>query len=120
MRSIIIILLLCVAFSCKKELEKPDNLIPREQMKEVVKEMYLYRNLREVTMSNGEEPFDRQDMNARILKRYDISLEEFESSYKYYVIDNAAYDDFLKEIKDEISQSEYVEKEDTLLSPDLK
>lgn len=89
-------------FSCNREVSKPDNLISKNKLKLVVKDIYLHRQLGNISPSR-EVP-DMVEINNAILQKHGIAVEDFESSFRYYVIDGASYGDFLEEIKKELEE----------------
>ncbi|MDO5656218.1 MAG: DUF4296 domain-containing protein [Flavobacteriaceae bacterium] len=102
-RLIGLIFVFSMVLACNHELNKPADLIPEKQMKEIIKEIYLYKQVRNYNLANDLPAAAKT--NLAILNRHGVSLDQFKSSYQYYVIDHAAYDKFLEEIQLEI-QSE--------------
>lgn len=81
-------------------MEKPKDLIPENQMKQILKEVYVYRQVKNFYVKKGMP--QNAEINLKILEKYNVGLEQFQTSYKYYLIDNAAYDEMLQEIKEEL------------------
>lgn len=86
--------------SCNKEIEKPKDLIPRKEMKSILKEIYLFKQVKNYRIEKDLPDFPKA--NLAILSEHNVTLEQFQNSYKYYIIDNAAYDKLLEEIKKEM------------------
>ena len=83
--------------ACNEEIQKPENLIPKQEMQDIIKEIYLYKQMRNYRLApNLPAP---PKTNLAILQKHGVTLEQFQQSYQYYVINNAAYDEFLEEIK---------------------
>lgn len=110
----LLITLLFVFTACKNEVEKPQALIPREQMKEILKEMYVHKNLVQLSYAN-RLAYNQEEVTSGILKKHHISIQDFEASYQYYTVNHASFDELLKEIKGELSQSKYAPKQDSLV-----
>lgn len=96
----IILLLSFILFSCNKEVSKPKNLMSKERFKDVVKDIYLYKQLGAIKPNRDVE--EMVEINNAIMHKHGVSVDEFESSFKYYVIDGASYGYFLEEVKKEI------------------
>lgn len=97
-----------VFLSCNHELKKPDDLIPEKKMKAIIKDIYLYKQVRNYRLApNLPIP---PKTNLALLKKHGVTLEQFQDSYQYYIIDNAAYDEFLEEIRLEL-EAELPEEE---------
>lgn len=102
MRYLKLLIVFFLIFSCNTEVSKPDNLISKNKLKLVIKDIYLYRQLGSISPSR-EVP-DMVEINNAILQKHGISEEDFESSFRYYVIDGASYGDFLEEVKKELEK----------------
>lgn len=100
MKKIIILLMGLMLLSCNKEVSKPKNLMSKEKFREVVKDVYLYKQLGSIYPNRQVE--ELVEINNAILYKHGVSVDEFESSFKYYVIDGASYGSFLEDIKKEI------------------
>lgn len=97
MRSLVLLFLLaCTMISCNKEIEKPEDLIPEPEMKSLLEDIYIHRQIKNIDVRKVESP---AEMDLAILEKHNIDLERFKSSYKYYLIDGASYDKMLNEIK---------------------
>lgn len=103
MRNFVIIgLLLITLYACKKEMKAPEDLIPREEMVAILKDIYIHKQVRNYRVAENivEEP----KANLKIFENHKVSLDQFQRSYQFYVIDNAAYDKILEEVKTEIKK----------------
>lgn len=88
--------------ACNHELEKPSGLIPEDDMKEIVKEIYLYKQVRNYRLAPSLP--SAADTNLAILDKHGYTLQQFKDSYQYYLIDNAGYDEFLEDIKKDLQR----------------
>lgn len=112
MKLIKIIFLICLLVGCKKQMETPEKLVPREEIKAVIKDLYLYNHLNQ--NSFDKERLESTKLNLAVLEKHGIDWETFKESYQYYVINDAAYDEILKEIKDELNQEVSTPQNDSM------
>ena len=93
-------LLIFSFLACNQEMEKPKDLIPRAKMISILKDIYLFKQVKNYRLEPNLP--DTPHANLAILRDHNVSLEQFQRSYQYYIIDDAAYDEILEEIKEEI------------------
>lgn len=120
MRAFLIFFAILITFTaCNQELEKPKDLISKEQMISILKDVYIFRQFQNYRISDDLP--DVPHANLEILHQHNVSLEQFQTSYKYYVIDNAAYDQLLdeviKELESELPDEMLVEPENFSMPP---
>lgn len=103
MRNFVIIgFLLITLFACKKEMKAPEDLIPRDEMVAILKDIYVHKQIRNYRIT--DDLVDEPKANLKIFEKHKVSLDQFQRSYQFYVIDNAAYDVILEEVKTEIKK----------------
>lgn len=88
----IYISLIFIVFSCSEAIEKPKNLIPENQMSELIADFTI--NEQSYSMNpdiNGE------DATRFILKKYKITGEQYTESYQYYITKSGTMKDILDE-----------------------
>lgn len=101
MKKLVIYTLMFFTFlACNKEMEKPEDLIPRETMVSILKDVYVFKQVKNYRVSK-DLPAE-EEANIEVLRKHDVSLDQFQRSYQYYIIDNAAYDVLLDEVKKEL------------------
>ena len=101
MKKLVIYTLMFFTFlACNKEMEKPEDLIPREIMVSILKDVYVFKQVKNYRVSK-DLPAE-EEANIEVLRKHDVSLDQFQRSYQYYIIDNAAYDVLLDEVKKEL------------------
>lgn len=99
--SIIILVLIC--FSCEQRLKlnKPENLISKEKMVDVLSDMFI------VTAAKGidRKKFEVRGINPEkyILDKYNIDSTQFANSNNYYAHDIDAYTTIMEDIKTKIN-----------------
>ncbi|MDG4945668.1 DUF4296 domain-containing protein [Weeksellaceae bacterium KMM 9713] len=101
MKKLIIYSLMFFAFlACNKEMEKPKDLILRETMVSILKDVYVFKQVKNYRVAK-DLPAE-EEANVEVLRKHNVSLDQFKRSYQYYIIDNAAYDVLLDEVKKEL------------------
>lgn len=89
--------------SCNQEIDKPDNLLGKAQMKGILQDIYLYKQIPKTKLLKDKK-VTYNEINLSILKKHKVSLEQFQASLQYYVINDAAYDEILTEIKEDFER----------------
>lgn len=116
---VIFISIILTLTACNQEIEKPKDLIPRKQMVQILKDIYVFRQMQNYRIGNDLP--DTPHANLEILNQNNVTLEQFQSSFKFYVIDNAAYDNLLdeviKELESELPEEMIIKPENVLLPP---
>lgn len=87
-----------ICWSCSKAIEKPENLLSQNKMEEILTEVYLYQQPSYLT-SLQNQPINYAKVDAQILTKYQISPEEFEESFRYYVLIPDTFKDILKNVR---------------------
>ena len=95
---VIPIILLLLLVSCGEELiPKPNNLIPKEKMIDIIQEMSVINAAKatdsKVFQNNKIEPTDF------MLKKYDVDSLQFVESDRYYVSRPAEYQDIYQSVE---------------------
>lgn len=103
MKKLVIYTLMFFTFlACNKEMEKPNDLISRETMVSILKDVYVFKQVKNYRVSK-DLPAE-EEANIEVLRKHNVSLDQFQRSYQYYIIDNAAYDVLLDEVKKELEE----------------
>ncbi len=121
MKKFIIILLSLVVVSCvEKLIKKPDNLIPRNKMVAILKDMAILNagkatktNTR-ILKENGIEP------TQHLLEKYDIDSTVFVESDRYYASLPLAYVSIYEEIEALLTKEKKLMDETKKISDSLK
>ncbi len=121
MKKIIIILLALVVVSCvEKLIEKPDNLIPRDKMIAILKDMAILNagkatktNIR-ILKENGIEP------TQYLFEKHDIDSTVFVESDRYYASIPLEYVSMYEEIEALLTKEKKLMDEAKKISDSLK
>jgi hypothetical protein len=121
MKKFIIILLSLVVVSCvEKLIKKPDNLIPRNKMVAILKDMAILNagkatktNTR-ILKENGIEP------TQHLFEKYDIDSTVFVESDRYYASLPLAYVSIYEEIEALLTKEKKLMDETKKISDSLK
>ena len=117
------IVVLVLAVSCKKELvEKPENLIEKDKMVEILYDISLMYASKGVNV--GQIDYDRLTMETYIYERYGVDSTQVANSTIYYSSDPeeylAMYEEIERRLKAEkdtiIERRKAIQKNDTLSS----
>jgi len=78
-----------------QEIEPPENLIPMDEMVDIIVDMRLYDA---IIKNKQQQPgskvnYYRYFLHNSIMEKYDITKEQFESSFNYYLVDINVMDD---------------------------
>ncbi|MBU2927846.1 DUF4296 domain-containing protein [Winogradskyella psychrotolerans] len=104
--SIIVVLgILIVACNGVKRPEKPDNLISKAQMTDLLYDLYVMNAAKGVNRSSLEK--NDLDPEFYILKKHNVDSARFAESNSYYAFDTEGY----KEIVDNVKERLELEKE---------
>lgn len=98
MRKIVILICLVLGFvSCKNNsVEKPDNLIPRDKMVDILYDTSLIEAIKNQNISGG---ISTKVGNDYIYKKYKIDSLQFVKSNKYYASNIEDYKKMFEEVK---------------------
>lgn len=72
--------LVLMLFSCSKIVEKPENLLPKEQMAQIIADFSVYDQGYSVSENVNMEMASRY-----VLKKHRTDAKTFRSSYQYYL-----------------------------------
>lgn len=98
-----LILLLCSSCKSKKQvLDKPDGLISRSTLTEILSEAYVI----ESTVHLANDSVNKRDLTQQYYKelfeRHHITKKQFESSLDYYIADETTSEKLLTEVSKKI------------------
>jgi len=103
MRNVIAIFFVLIFLGCNsiERPEKPDNLIPKAQMIDIMYDIFLLNSAKGVNKrmleSNGIEP------EQYVFEKYGIDSTQFANSNNYYSYDTKTYESILEGIKEKIN-----------------
>ncbi|MDR2121904.1 MAG: DUF4296 domain-containing protein [Flavobacteriaceae bacterium] len=116
------VILLCftlLLFSCQHALEKPKDLLSKEEMASILTEIYLYKQTPGNILLSKKDAFT---IYVSLFKAHNTTKEIFQESYNYYYTDATAleeiYDNVINNLKDKLSeeQQKRLKKEGILIS----
>ncbi|MGY5353012.1 DUF4296 domain-containing protein [Wenyingzhuangia sp. IMCC45533] len=97
----IVIILAVVGCNSNTIIKKPENLIPKEMMIDVLTDTYLSTSAKNSVNVNGEK---RVNYHALIYKKYNIDSLSFNESLKYYSSDIGLNEEILKQVKIKVEE----------------
>ncbi|QCX53019.1 DUF4296 domain-containing protein [Elizabethkingia sp. JS20170427COW] len=111
MKKFSFILFSALAITACSQIEKPDHLISKDEMAEIIMESTLYDNSSYLNPSNNMETTSKL-----ILEKHKVTGKQFADSYKYYLV-NKDIDKILDKAKEKLVEldpkaQEYIDKKD--------
>ena len=83
--------------SCYQTVDKPDNLIDKTTMVEIISDLYLYKQVNTVDYKPVAPDFNA--INGFIAQKYKITPVQFKESYSYYLLDNKTMIELMNQVK---------------------
>lgn len=98
-----IIILVFIIFGCEPKLKpkKPDNLISKSEMTNVLYDMFIVSSAKGISRPKFEEK--GIDPEKYILRKYDIDSTQFAESNDYYAHDIEVYKSIIEGVKTRIN-----------------
>ena len=81
MKKIVFIFILMCLFSCQDYIDKPKNLIPKDQMAEIIADLSINDQATYMYPNTNLEAGTRY-----VLKSHNVKSEDFVESFKYYIV----------------------------------
>lgn len=81
MKKLIFVFVLMCLFSCTEYIDKPDNLISKTKMSEILADLAINDQVTFIYPGTNLESGTRY-----ILKSHNVKTEDFLESYKYYIV----------------------------------
>ena len=102
MKKYFLLLTLVFLVACKKEtVEKPENLIPRDKMKDIIYDLSLLQAIKGVNQAVLDS--NQIDATTYVYKKYKVDSLQFAKSDQYYAIENVQnYKKMYEEINDRV------------------
>ena len=119
LKNIVVIIVLCllvVACDGSNHVKKPDNLIPKEKMSNILYDLYIINAAkgvnRKLLEKHGFVP------ETYVLTKYNIDSTQFSDSNTYYAIKTEEYKDIVDEVKERLEKEkgdyEELQKQESL------
>lgn len=99
-RSILIGLLLAF-ISCNDTIDKPNNLIEKDKMVDILYDISLLEAIKSQNINGG---ISNKNANAYLYKKYKIDSIQFAQSNKYYAADVEEYKKMFEEVKTRLEE----------------
>lgn len=100
-----IVIVLCCAllvFSCgKKSVDKPDNLIAKDKMVDILYDISLLEAIKSQNLKGG---INKKRANEYIYKKYKIDSLQFAKSNKYYAADLNEYKKMYDKVRERLNK----------------
>jgi len=96
-----LLILLGIVSCTKPYIDKPDDLLSKSEMVDILADIYMGTQMVNATPSTNSILKLAQSSMA-VFNQHQVSYEVFEESYKYYYMDPSAYQKILDEVKEEL------------------
>ncbi len=103
MRNVYVFLTLTILSCSNSPVKKPDNLIDKEIMVNILYDLSIMESSRNTGYSGGSQPMEA---NNYILKKYKIDSLQFAQSNKYYASDVRKYKKMFETVNDRLTQKD--------------
>ncbi|WP_299116306.1 DUF4296 domain-containing protein [uncultured Winogradskyella sp.] len=96
---LVIVLVIGLFLGCEPKLQpkKPENLIPKDKMTEILSDMFVVSSAKGISRTKFE--VEGIDPETYILKKYNIDSLQFAQSNDYYAHDVETYKEIIEEVK---------------------
>jgi len=110
------ILLVVVFLSCesKTNYEKPKDLIPKDQMIDLLMDMHLVNGIAGIKSKDGSNV---NNYMSFLYKKYKTDSTRFAASNLYYVSNISEYEDMFKEIEKRLESQRILYEDDSIIKP---
>lgn len=93
--------LFLLLMSCEKAIEKPNNLIAKDKMIDILYDLSLLEAIKSQNIGGG---ISNKSANAFIYKKYKIDSTQLSQSNKYYATDVEAYKKMFETVKQRLDE----------------
>ena len=101
MRKCILVGLLLAFISCNDTIDKPNNLIEKDKMVDILYDISLLEAIKSQNIKGG---ISNKNANAYLYKKYKIDSVQFAQSNKYYAADVEEYKKMFEEVKTRLEE----------------
>lgn len=118
MKNVCCIFILCFLFNCNtlEKPKKPDNLIPKNEMTNILYDVFLLNSVKGYNKSKLEKQGIFPE--TYIFTKYDIDSLQFALSNNYYAYNIETYDAIIKDVKERIDATKKIF--DTIVAKEKK
>lgn len=106
MKKLIYICIVCLGlFACNRPyIEKPNDLLSKSEMVDVLVELYKSQQMiNSIPSQSGNQILDIAKNTLYIFQEQEITYQQFEESYKYYFANPKEYQKILDDVKEELT-----------------
>jgi hypothetical protein len=101
MKRILIFISLFIFFSCTQTAKEPENLVGEDKMAEILSEIYFYQQSSYLSELKDKKP-DYAKIDVHLIEKYGVTVQQFEDSYRYYVLIPEKYNEVLLKVRDKL------------------
>lgn len=110
MKNLVFLFSLFFIFSCSEMVDKPKNLLTKDEMSEIIADFAIYDQYYIVSPETNMEHTSRF-----VLKKHNITAQTYTNSYKYYLSHPEKLDEILENakkiiLKKDSKLEDYIEK----------
>ena len=103
----LLILLIISLFSCGPKKRTQHEQVSREEMIEILSEMYLLEGARTLNLEGiGRDSAKTAQYYAKLYESFEISPDEFSDAYSFYTQDQDEFSKMLNEVLEDFSKTE--------------
>jgi hypothetical protein len=111
--SIILLLFVTVTACHKKQLQsKPDDLIPPDQIQEILKEVFLIESTLGQFRLDSLQNIRSSEYYYTLFKEHNITKKQFESSLAYYISDEDHIKRILQNVSEEFQEEQKAQEKE--------
>lgn len=106
-QALILLFISLIITSCDQSKEAPEDLIPKEKMAHILKDMMLLEatyNTKLIRLENKDELM--RSYSDEILQHYNVKEEVFDRSYDYYSSDSDEFEAVYELVFEELTKME--------------
>lgn len=100
-KSVALLCLILALISCADGVEKPDNLIEKDKMVDILYDLSLLESIKTQNIGGG---ISNQKANDYIYKKYSIDSVQLAQSNKYYASDVKQYKKIIEKVKAKLEE----------------
>jgi len=118
MTKYIYIIVFFIFLSCESKVnyEKPKDLIPKDQMIDLLTDMHLVNGITGVKRKDG---LKANDYISVLYEKYHIDSTQFAASNLYYVSYISEYEKMFKEVEKRMESQRILFEDDSIIKPNL-
>lgn len=105
--SLFLVIFILFLSSCELEKKKPEDLIAKNEMVLILKDMVLLEATYNTRLIRFDDKNERMtNYSIEILNKFGVSKEKFDSSFEYYSSDSYEFESMLELVFEELNKLE--------------